>query len=135
MGFAPICHETSDREPTLDDDIGTLDDDDVFDFANLTEVQTGVSGFITITSVMGRQGPRVKYFSKLGRHQPSFSVSIAAEPRVLSSSLPDAECANAGPSVVKWVAQNHDALLGFWNDGQYWSVPKVERFVAHLSKA
>lgn len=123
-----------DREPTLDDDIGTLDDDDVFDFANLAELQTGVAGFITLTSVMGRQGPRVKYFTKLGRHQPSFSVSLAAEPMILSCSLPDAERANAGPHVLKWVAQNHDALLSFWNEGQYWSVPEVEHFVAHLAK-
>ena len=55
---------------------------------NLQEEDTGIPGVILISTAMGSHGPRVKYFVKAGRNQPSFSVSISDGPKVLANSLP-----------------------------------------------
>lgn len=89
MGSSEKPAVWTDREPTLDEEIGALGDEDIFDMANLVESQTGVPGIITITTVMGKHGPRVRYFLKPGRHQPSFSVAVATTPRVVANTLDD----------------------------------------------
>ncbi len=62
--------------------------EDLVEMANLTSAQTGVPGTIFISTAMGAHGPRVKYFVRPGRTQPSFSVSIADAPTVVANSLP-----------------------------------------------
>ena len=42
-----------DREPTLEEEIGALDEEDVFEMANLAEDQTGIAGVVFISTVMG----------------------------------------------------------------------------------
>jgi len=54
-----------------------LAQEDVVEMANLTSAQTGVPGTIFISTAMGGNGPRVKYFLQPGRSQPSFSVAVA----------------------------------------------------------
>ena len=134
MGFSEKPPVWTDREPTLDEEIGALGDEDIFDMANLVESQTGVPGTITITTAMGKHGPRVKYFLKRGRHQPSFSVTVASTPRVVANSLDDRDLKRVGPSVIAWVALNHEALAAFWWDGAFWSFPEVQTFIAKLKK-
>jgi len=72
----------------LDELVGPSDMiEEVVEMANLTSTQTGVPGTIFISTAMGVHGPRVKYFLKPGRNQPSFSVSIADVPTVVTNSL------------------------------------------------
>jgi len=131
-------HETIavwiDREPTLDEEIGALGDEDTFEMANLSEDQTGVPGTIFISTAMGSHGPRVKYFRKTGPGQPSFSVAVASEPRVLASSIPDRDLAGLAQPVLEWTRLNHEALARFWWEGRYWSDSEVTAFKAALRR-
>src|SRR5262245_5595575 len=97
-----VFKERSNVETTLQEEIATLGDDDLMDFMNLTSLRTGVSGIVFISTAMGPHGPRVKYFVKTGKGQPSFSVSIGADPKLVSSSLPDRITERMGPAVIAW---------------------------------
>ena len=134
MGFSEKPAVWTDREPTLDEEIGALDEEDIFDMANLVESQTGIPGIVTITTVMGKHGPRVKYFLKPGRHQPSFSVAVATTPRVVANGLHDRDLKRMASNVIAWVALNHEALASFWWDGADWLAPDVQAFIANLRK-
>jgi hypothetical protein len=78
-------------------DTTTTIDEELFEMANLEPAKTGVDGFVYISTP--RHGPRVKYFRKLGKGQPSFSVSIAEAPEVLVSSLGKADTERYAPEV------------------------------------
>lgn len=119
-------------EPTLQDELAALGDDGVFDRANLGSGRTGIEGVVFISTAMGAHGPRVTYFQKGGKDQPSFSISISQSPRVLASSLPDRVVAQMSPEVIRWVALNRAALLSFWNDGDAWMAEQVEEFISDL---
>jgi hypothetical protein len=108
--------------------------DDVIEMTNLTSAQTGVSGTIFISTTMGAHGPRVKYFEKPGRTQPSFSVSIAEPPVVVASSLPVRTMRLMAPPVIEWVSRNRDALLDFWRNGDTWTQPEVNEFIQRLQR-
>ncbi len=115
-------------EPTLQQEIGSLGDDDLMEFMNLTVDETGVEGTIFVSTSMGGHGPRVKYFEKRGDGQPSFSVSISSEPEVLSNSLPQRVCNRMAPLVIAWVAQNHVGLSEFWGVGTSWTLAELNAF-------
>ena len=83
---------------------------------------------------MGQHGPRVKYFVKTGKGQPSFSVSVSSRPRVLANSLPERIVNRSAPSVITWVGLNHHALMAFWKEGQFWSRREVLVFFDKLKK-
>ena len=134
MGFSEKPAVWTDREPTLDEEIGALDEEDIFEMANLTEDQTGIAGIVFISTVMGAHGPQVKYFLKTGPGQPSFSVSVASEPRVVASSLPDRDFARMAPPVLEWVRLNHEDLARFWWEGKFWTDPEVAAFTVSLRK-
>ena len=125
-----------DREPTLDEELSALDEEDIFEMANLGEAQTGIAGVVTITTAMGHHGPRVKCYVKPGRHQPSFSVAVASEPRVVAKSgeFDDRAFARMAPLALEWVRLNHEALARFWWDGADWMVDEVHAFIAELKK-
>jgi hypothetical protein len=76
----------------------------------------------------------VKFFEKAGKGQPSFSMSIAADPRVMASSLPDRVVRRVAPQVSDWVKLNQEALLSFWNDGESWMHDDVRAFIDGLAK-
>lgn len=123
------------REPTLAEELSQVDaDNDVVEMTNLREQQTGVAGVIFISTVLGAHGPRVKYFIRPGRDQPSFSVSIAESPIVLANSLPVRELNRAAPAVIRWVKLNREALLRFWNEGDTFSFDELSDFIASLKK-
>lgn len=122
-------------EPTLGEEVFALGDDGVMEMANLTSERTGVEGIVFISTAMGAHGPRVKYYLKRGGYdQPSFSVSIAAQPRLLASSLPDHITRRMAPVVVEWVRLNHTALRSFWDDGNSWIFEEVSHFMSELKK-
>src|SRR5690348_10778806 len=98
-------------DTTLHEELMALGNDDVVEMANLFSEDTGIEGVIFISTAMASHGPRVKYSLKAGRHQPSFSVSIATEPRLLASSLPDRTVSRFGSAVIEWVKINREALL------------------------
>jgi hypothetical protein len=123
-----LLKESGRRELTLQEEIAMLGDDDLMDFMNLTSLRTGVSGIVFISTAMGPHGPRVKYFVKTGKGQPSFSVSIAADPKLVASSLPDRITDEVAPAVIAWVKLNYPELMEFWNEGDTWTVDEVDAF-------
>lgn len=83
-----------------------LDDDEIFDMANLSEARTGIPGVVRISTRVAKHGPRVKYLEKAGADQPSFSVSIADPPEVVANSLAERIVKRMSPEVIEWVALN-----------------------------
>ena len=134
MGFSERPAVWTDHEPTLDEELRALGEEDIFDMANLVEAQTGIPGIVTITTVMGKHGPRVKYFLKPGRHQPSFSVAIASQPRVVANSLDERDLNRMAAPVIEWVALNHEALTTFWFEGESLDIADVADFGRSLKK-
>jgi hypothetical protein len=108
--------------------------EELVEMANLTSGQTGVTGTIFISTAMGAHGPRVKYFIRAGRTQPSFSVSIGDAPAVVANSLPLPTLRQMSPQVIEWVARNKDALLDFWHHGDTWTQPDVNDFIQKLQR-
>jgi hypothetical protein len=133
MRVHQIQYARNRAEPTLAQELAAIGDG-VAEMTNLQEGDTGIAGVIFISTMMGRHGPRVKYFIRAGRDQPSFSVSIADEPRVLANSLPRRHLDRASPAVIEWVKLNREALLRFWNEGDAFSVRELTEFVASLQK-
>jgi len=111
-----------------------LASEEMVEMANLTSAQTGVAGTIFISTAMGQHGPRVKYFERAGRTQPSFSVSIAEPPTVVANSLPARTLRQMAPRVIEWVLRNKDELLEFWDRGDTWTQPEVNDFVQRLQR-
>jgi hypothetical protein len=134
MSFQESITVWIDREPTLDEEIGALEEDDIFEMANLSEHQTGIAGIVFISTVMGAHGPRVKYYARTGPGQASFSVAVASEPRVLANSMDERDLARMAPAVLKWVELNHEALSRFWWEGKFWVDDEVAAFKAALVK-
>ncbi|HEY2069466.1 MAG TPA: hypothetical protein VGG48_07930 [Rhizomicrobium sp.] len=122
------------KDPTLEEELASLGEDDLFDMTNLPSARTGVAGVLFISTAVGQHGPRVKFFEKTGRGQSSFSVSIAEVPSLLANSLPQRVVDQALGDVTSWVALNRIALLEFWNGGQYWTADDVARFIDGLKK-
>jgi hypothetical protein len=108
--------------------------EELVEMANLTSAQTGVAGTIFISTAMGAQGPRVKYFERPGRTQPSFSVSITDAPAVVANSLPLRVVRQMSPQVIQWVSCNQYALLDFWSHGDSWTQPEVNDFIQRLRR-
>jgi hypothetical protein len=75
--------------PTPQEELAAIDEEARFDFMNLPSSMTGIAGVIFISTDRGALGPRVKFFERTGKGQPSFSVSSGPEPRVPVSSLPE----------------------------------------------
>ena len=111
-----------------------LASDDVVEMANLTSDQTGVPGTIFVSTAMGSHGPRVKYFVRPGRTQPSFSISIGDVPAIVANNLPERTLRQMSPQVVEWIRRNKDELLDFWHHGDTWTQPEVNAFVQRLRR-
>ena len=103
-------------------------DDSIIEMANLDKSQTGSDGIIWISTMM-TGAPSVKYFVRAGRTQPSFSVTIAHQPRVATNSLPPQVLNQMSPLVMQWVTLNKDALLDFWHHGDTWTASQLIQFL------
>jgi len=121
-------------DTTIQEELATLDDEAVFEMTNLPTARTGIVGVLWLSTVMAAHGPRVKYFVKTGKGQPSFSVSVSNQPRVLANSLPARVLGQMAPSVIEWVKLNRAELLRFWNEGEGWTIDELNEFVAGLRK-
>lgn len=124
----------TDREPTLDEELGALGEEDLVEMAYLPPEWTGVLAHIFISTALGQHGPRVKVYLKKGRHQPSASISIGPNPRVLASSLDERELSRIAPQALEWVAANHEALTTFWFEGENLDIQDVADFGRSLKK-
>jgi hypothetical protein len=129
-----VLTESLRPEPTLQEELAALGEDDLLEFTNLTSRQTGIDGVVFVSTARGPHGPCVKYFVKAGKNQPGFSVSISVEPRVLASSLPERVVRRAAPEVINWVKLNRADLERFWNEGETWSFDQVYAFGSRLKK-
>ena len=109
-------------------------DDGVIEMANLDRTQTGIDGVIWISTMMTGHAPRVKYFVRPGRTQPSFSVMIADRPRVVANSLPSRIVNQMSPLVIQWVVLNKDSLLDFWHHGDTWAASQLIQFLQNFRK-
>jgi hypothetical protein len=109
-------------------------DDGVIEMANLDKSHTGIDGVVWISTMMTGHTPRVKYFVRPGRTQPSFSVTIADQPRVVANSLPPRVLNQMSPLVVQWVILNKDALLDFWHHGDTWTASQLIEFLQSFRK-
>ena len=134
MGVQETIAVWTDREATLDDELSALSDDEVFEMANLPPDWTGVLATIFISTAMGQHGPRVKLYLKPGRAQPSASISIGPQPRVLANSLDERELARIAPKALEWVALNHEALTRFWFEGETMLISDVSDFARGLRR-
>lgn len=134
MGFQETVAVWTDREPTLDEELRALSDEDVFEMANLPPDWTGVLATIFISTALGQHGPRVKLYLKTGRNQPSASISIGPNPRVLASSLDGRDLKRIAPKALEWVALNHEALTTFWFEGEHLTIADVADFGRSLKK-
>lgn len=125
-----------DREPTLEEELAAMDDEDVLEMANLDEEDTGVPAIIMISTIMGKHGPRVKCFIKPGRSQPSFSVTIGANPHIVarSTEFDERDLRRLAPLVIRWVELNQQALTEFWWRGNDLTNRQVQAFIGGLQK-
>jgi hypothetical protein len=114
-------------DPTLAEELST--DDVIFEMANLGKSQTGIDGIVWISTSMTGHAPRVKYFVQPGRTQPSFSVLISDQARVVANSLPARTVNQMAPLVIRWVHLNKDALLDFWHHGDTWTATQLIHFL------
>jgi hypothetical protein len=114
-------------DPRLDEELST--DDVVLEMANLDKTQTGIDGIVWISTFMTGHAPRVKYFVRPGRTQPSFSVLISDQPRVVANSLPARTVNQMAPLVIRWVQLNKDTLLDFWHHGDTWTATQLIHFL------
>lgn len=119
-------------EPTLEEELAQLDEEALFDYMNLPERITGIVGYLHASTTAGSHGPRVKYYLRPGRAQPSFSVSVSPEPRVMASSLPERLVRQRAPEVFEFVRRNHDALIRFWRDGEEMDSDQVDELKRSL---
>jgi len=134
MSFQESIAVWTDREPTLDEELRALGEDDLAEMAYLPPDWTGVLAHIFISTALGQRGPRVKVYLKKGRHQPSASISIGPNPRVLASSLDERDLNQLAPQVVAWVALNHESLTTFWFEGEDLDIADVAEFGRSLKK-
>lgn len=134
MGMNENIAAWTDREPTLDEELRALSEEDLVEMAYLPPEWTGVLAHVFISTALGQHGPRVKVYLRKGRHQPSASISIGPHPRVLASSLDDRDLARVAPKALEWVALNHEALTRFWFEGEDLDIQDVADFGRSLRK-
>jgi len=111
------------------------DDIELVEMANLAEDDTGVAGFIYISSAQVSHGPRVKWYPQRlrTRQDPCLAVTIDA-PQAINLNLPRRIADAAAGPVQQWVALNRAALLDYWNNGYSWTRRDVTAFIDALRK-
>lgn len=112
------------------------DDLALIEMANLPESDTGIPGWIYVSSRQGTHAPRVKYYvNRPARRAPCMSVVVSDEAPIFNHRLPADVIEQTGTLVQDWVRRNKDALLSFWNDGYRWSRDEVNQFLLGLRKS
>lgn len=134
MGLHETVAVWTDREPSLEEELRALSEEDSPEMANLPPEWTGVLATLFISTAMGQHGPRVKVYVKAWKGQPSASISIGPNPRVLASSLDERDLARVAPKAIEWVALNHEALTTFWFEGESLMIADVADFTRSLKR-
>ena len=134
MGFSEKPAVWTDREPTLDEELNALAEDELVEMAYLPSDWTGVLAHVFISTALGQHGPRIKVYVRKGRHQPSASISVGPNPRILASSLDERDLTRIAPNALEWVALNHEALTHFWFEGESLDIQDVADFGRTLKK-
>ena len=134
MGLSEKPAVWTGREPTLDEELRAVKEEDVVEMAYLPSDWTGVPAHIFISTALGQHGPRIKIYLRKGRNQPSASISIGPAPRVLASTLDERDLKRLAPQAIKWVALNHEALTTFWYEGESLDIADVADFGRSLKK-
>ena len=107
----------------------------LIEMANLPQSDTGIPGWLYVSSRLGRHGPRVNiYPNRPARRAACLSVAISDQARIFNHRLPDEVVQRMGPMVQEWVRQNEAALISFWNEGHQWSREEVNAFLLGLRK-
>lgn len=102
---------------------------------NLTHEETGVDGFIHITTLRGSHGPAIAWYTdRPDGDLPSVAVTIEAEPRSVNHGVDSAQWRGVEAAVLRWVALNRDDLLHFWEVGATWTGAAVNDFIDRLKK-
>jgi hypothetical protein len=109
-------------------------DDGFIEMANLDKSQTGIDGVIWISMMMTDNAPRVKYFARPGRTQPSFSDTIADQPRVVANSLPSRVLNQMSPFNFFKASERSNMLDDPIFDRQTRNVAKIRRVVGHETR-
>lgn len=101
---------------TVNDLIEELVDLPLFEMANISSKDTGLSNdnlIIYISTKQGSHGPRVKVFKK-GKPNSTISFSISKEPEILTSNI--LKITSKEISEIKyWISINSIELLKLWN--------------------
>ena len=134
MSFQDNPAVWTNREPTLDEELRALGEEDIVEMAYLPPEWTGLLAHVFISTALGQHGPRIKLYVKKGRHQPSASISIGPEPRILASSLEERDLKRIVPKALEWVALNHEALTRFWFEGEALDIQDVADFGRGLKR-
>jgi hypothetical protein len=114
--------------------VTTLLDDEMWDFVNLVEADTGVPGTIFMSTEMGDDGPRIIWRpGGPAADGPHLLVSLEDSPRAINRGLAEPDLA-VEPQVVAWVLLNRVALMRYWQNGITWYWCKVKAFVDGLAK-
>lgn len=117
----------------VDPSIFFAEEDSPFEMANLSITETGIPGFIYISTRQGQHGARIKYYQKLGPEKPSIVVSLHSL-TIQHDSLGSSVSADIKKQVIRFVELNQDRLMDFWNEGCYWSFPVMQAFINGLEK-
>jgi hypothetical protein len=140
MSVEPLLLDDADRRswpvgPTLAEELARLGPEEILDMRVLEPDQTGVPFLVWISTRMASHGPRVKgYLGRSGSDQPSFSMTVSAQPEVVASSYSDRETNHAAAQLAPWVRANADALKRLWHEGNGWTDREVRAFVDGLEK-
>lgn len=121
--------------PTLAEELALLGPEEILDMRVLEPDQTGVPFLVWISTRMASHGPRVKgYLGRSGSDQPSFTVTVSAEPEVVASSYGERQTLRAAAALIPWVRLNADELHRLWFEGNGWTDRQVRDFVDGLRK-
>lgn len=112
--------------------LNELKADLLFEMANLGKKHTGFDKIIYISTAQASHGPRVKIFHKTGKGEPSTSISIEDDPKVVADSLnpPQSEI----DDVIRFVKLNKVDLLKFWHHGTDMMKDDVDALIDGLKK-
>src|SRR6202162_5199572 len=87
------------------------DDLALIEMANLPESDTGIPGWIYVSSRQGTHAPRVNYYvNRPARRPPCLSVVISDEAPIFNHPLPVGVAQEIGLPVQQWVRHNKEAL-------------------------
>lgn len=106
--------------------------DQISEMANLPEKETGIKGFIYISTKQGNHGPRIKYYKKLGQDKPSLSIQISKDPKVVVVSSGFVISSEIEKKLIQYIKLNRIKLLKFWKHGTKMTRGEVNKLLDSL---